>query len=71
MAVKFTEKAEHVLLFAGEEAKKRHHNFVGSEHILYALLHEPENIAVQALSRLDVDPSIIKQKTVCAGVLSH
>ncbi len=63
MAVKFTEKAEKVLLRAGEEAKKRHHVYVGSEHILHALLSQGDNIASQALSRLDIDPLLIKQKT--------
>ena len=62
MAVKFTEKAEQVLLAAGEEAKKRHHGYVGTEHILYSLLTNSENVAVQAIARLDVDPLLISKK---------
>ena len=62
MSVKFTEKAEQVLLAAGEEAKKRRHGYVGTEHILYALLSQGENIAVQAIMRLDVDPETVRLK---------
>ena len=51
MAVKFTEKAEKVLLTAGSEAKQRTHGYVGTEHLLYALLVEPGSVAVQAIVR--------------------
>ncbi|NMD36402.1 MAG: ATP-dependent Clp protease ATP-binding subunit, partial [Planctomycetes bacterium] len=66
MAVKFTEKAEQVLLAAGEEAKKRQHGYVGTEHILFSLLHQGENVAVQAVSRLDVDPRLLSGKAEAA-----
>ncbi len=66
MAVKFTEKAEQVLLAAGEEAKKRQHGYVGTEHILFSLLRQGENIAVQAVSRLDVDPRLLSRKAESA-----
>jgi ATP-dependent Clp protease ATP-binding subunit ClpC len=51
MAVKFTEKAEKVLLTAGSEAKQRTHGYVGTEHLLFALLVEPGSVAVQAIVR--------------------
>jgi len=66
LAVKFTEKAEQVLLAAGEEAKKRQHGYVGTEHILFSLLHQGENVAVQAVSRLDVDPRLLSGKAEAA-----
>ncbi len=66
MAVKFTEKAEQVLLAAGEEAKKRQDGYVGTEHILFSLLHQGENVAVQAVSRLDVDPRLLSGKAEAA-----
>ncbi len=49
MAVKFTEKAEQVLLAAGEEAKQRTHDFVGTEHLLHGILLQSDSIAVQAI----------------------
>jgi ATP-dependent Clp protease ATP-binding subunit ClpC len=51
MAVKFTEKAEKVLLAAGSEARQRSHHSVGTEHLLHALLAQPDSVAVQALLR--------------------
>jgi ATP-dependent Clp protease ATP-binding subunit ClpC len=59
MAVKFTEKAEQVLLAAGAEARERSHDYVGTEHLLHALLLQAESIAVQALLRCEVSPEDI------------
>ena len=63
MAVKFTEKAEQVLLAAGNEAKRRTHNFVGTEHILYGILGQNESIAVRAICGLECDPAKIQKAT--------
>jgi ATP-dependent Clp protease ATP-binding subunit ClpC len=49
MAVKLTEKAEQVLLMAGQEAQRRSHDFVGTEHLLQGIFLQPDSIAVQAL----------------------
>jgi ATP-dependent Clp protease ATP-binding subunit ClpC len=49
MAVKFTERAEKVLLAAGAEAKRRSHDYVGTEHLLHGILAQRESIAVRAL----------------------
>ena len=53
MAVKFTEKAEKVLQIARSEARRLGHGYVGTEHILWALLHQPDSVAVQAILRCD------------------
>ena len=53
MAVKFTEKAEKVLQIAKNEAKRLGHGYIGTEHILWALLHQPDSVAVQAILRCD------------------
>ncbi len=55
MAVKFTERAEKVLLAAGEEAKGRGHDYVGTEHMLRAVLAQRDSIAIQALMRSSAD----------------
>jgi ATP-dependent Clp protease ATP-binding subunit ClpC len=49
MAVKFTEKAEQVLLAAGREAKQHSHDYVGTEHMLRGILLQSDSIAVQAI----------------------
>ena len=54
MAVKLTEKAERALTAAGAEAKRRSHEYVGTEHMLHGLLAQPESLAVQALAQGDV-----------------
>ena len=54
MAVKFTEKAEKILLAAGNAAKKRSHDYIGTEHVLHALLAQRDSIALQAIDRCDV-----------------
>ncbi len=56
MAVKFTEKAEKVLQLANGEAQRLQHGYVGTEHVLWALLHQPDSVAVQSILRLDVSP---------------
>ncbi|MFN0059036.1 MAG: ATP-dependent Clp protease ATP-binding subunit [Planctomycetota bacterium] len=56
MAVKLTEKAERVLQTANFEAKRLNHGYVGTEHILWALLEQRDSVAVQALVRCDVNP---------------
>ena len=52
MAVKFTEKAEKVLLAAGAEARQRVHTHVGTEHLLHALLSDADCVAIQAVLRV-------------------
>ena len=54
MAVKFSEKAEQVLLTAGDEAKTRSHDFVGTEHLLHGILLQSDSVAVQALANCNV-----------------
>jgi ATP-dependent Clp protease ATP-binding subunit ClpC len=56
VAVKFTEKAEKVLQLANGEAQRLQHGYVGTEHVLWALLHQPDSVAVQSILRLEVNP---------------
>ncbi len=64
MAVKFTEKAERILLVAGNEARRRSHEYVGTEHLLYAVLTHREGPAIQALLRTEVDPEELQRASV-------
>src|SRR5687767_9127452 len=61
MAVKFTEKAEQVLLAAGNEAKERTHEYVGTEHLLYGLMRQSDSIAVQAILNCDGSPDELER----------
>lgn len=51
---KFTDKARKVLVLAQEEARGLHQPYVGTEHVLLALLKEEDGLAAQALERLGV-----------------
>jgi hypothetical protein len=46
---RFTQRAAHVVQAATEVARGRHHNFVGTEHLLLGLYAEPESIATEVL----------------------
>ena len=57
---KFTDKARKVLVLAQEEARALHQPYVGTEHILLALMKEKEGLAAQTLDHLGVkyDPTL-------------
>ena len=54
MFEKFTDKARKVMSLAQEEARSLGQMYVGTEHLLLALIKEGESIAAQALGKLDV-----------------
>ncbi len=51
---KFTDKARKVLVIAQDEARNLHQPYVGTEHILLALIKEGDGLAAQTLERLNV-----------------
>ena len=51
---KFTDKARKVLVLAQEEARTLHQPYVGTEHVLLALMKEQDGLAAQALDKLSV-----------------
>jgi len=46
---KLTRAAKHVLELAGDEARQMRHNYIGTEHLLLALLREPSGGAANLL----------------------
>ena len=54
MFEKFTDKARRVMNIAQDEARNLGRMFVGTEHLLLALIKEKDGIASQALAKLDV-----------------
>ncbi len=60
-----TERLNRVLKLAIEEAEALSHNYVGTEHLLLGLLHEPEGTAARALANLK-----LKLEEVRAAVLN-
>ena len=54
MARKYTEKAWMVLEFAGEISQKMHHGYIGTEHILLALVAKKNTVAQSVLEANDI-----------------
>ena len=52
---RFTGAGKRVLTLAQEEAERGHHTYIGTEHILLALLHEHNTVAGEVLHQLSVD----------------
>jgi ATP-dependent Clp protease ATP-binding subunit ClpC len=50
-----TGKVKKVFELANEEAATLNHNYVGTEHLLLALLRQPDGVATQVLEHLNVD----------------
>src|SRR5579883_2658209 len=51
---RFNVHAQHVLVLAREEALSFNHQYIGTEHLLAALLREREGLAALALDKLGV-----------------
>jgi len=57
---KFTERVRKVLALANEEAHRYHHDGVGPEHVLLAIMSEGEGIGAKVLNRLQVQPGEVR-----------
>ena len=68
---KFTDRARKVMSLAQDEARGLGQMYVGTEHLLLALIKEGEGIAAQALAKLEVsyDEALatVKELTTGAG----
>lgn len=49
MFSRFTEKAIQAIMLAQEEAKRFHHGYVGTEHILLGIIGEGDNVVIKTL----------------------
>ena len=55
MGQRFTERAQRVILLAQEEGKRLHNDYVGTEHVLLALIALGQGVAAQVLTNLGAD----------------
>jgi ATP-dependent Clp protease ATP-binding subunit ClpA len=62
MFERFTTRARHVVVLSQEEARKFHHNYIGTEHILLGLLGEPDGLACHALAGLGMSLEDARQE---------
>jgi ATP-dependent Clp protease ATP-binding subunit ClpC len=59
---RFTERAQDAAARAYEILQRYGHNQVDTEHVLLALLEQPEGVTGQILGKMNVDPEVIKYK---------
>ncbi len=59
---KFTRKSQEAIGAAQALARDRHHSQVGSEHLLAALIGQPEGVVLGVLERVGVSPKSIGNK---------
>ena len=54
-SIHYTPRAKKVVELSMDEARKLHHNFVGTEHLLLGLIRESEGVAARVLTNLDLN----------------
>jgi ATP-dependent Clp protease ATP-binding subunit ClpC len=59
-----TGKVKKVFEFANEEATNLNHNYVGTEHLLLALLRQTDGVAAQVLENLNVNLKEIRKEVL-------
>lgn len=59
-----TGKVKKVFEFANEEAASLNHNYVGTEHLLLALLRQTDGVAVQVLENLNINLKDIRKEVL-------
>jgi len=62
MFERFTKTARHVVVLAQEEARGLSHNYIGTEHLLLALLREQQGPAARALGKLGFSAPEVRQE---------
>jgi ATP-dependent Clp protease ATP-binding subunit ClpC len=59
---RFTERAKKVLFMAREEARRLQHDYVGTEHILLAMIREGQGVAATVLVNLGLNLELVKRR---------
>ena len=57
----FTHRVRGALIKAREEAERRQHDYVGSEHLMLGLLGEEDALVMDVLENLGVNPMVLQQ----------
>ena len=62
MFERFTDQARQVVVLAQDEARSLDHNYIGTEHILLALVREDKGIAARALESLGISEAAARRQ---------
>lgn len=64
MFERFTDRARRVVVLAQDEARSLNHNYIGTEHLLLALITEGEGVAAKALESLDINKDAVRSAVI-------
>jgi len=62
MFEKFTEKGRKIIIYAKEEAERRQNDYLGTEHILLAILREEDGLPVLILKKMGISPDELRME---------
>ncbi len=62
MFQRFTDRARRVVVLAQEEARMLRHSYIGTEHILLALIDEGDGAGIKALESLGISLDAVRQQ---------
>jgi len=62
----FTPRLKNILILSAKEAKSMNYNFIGTEHLLLALLREGESVAARILRAVNVDVEEVRTRVIKA-----
>ncbi len=62
MFKKFTQRARKVILLAQEVAKNERNEYLGTEHILWAILKDGGGVAIAVIQRMGIDTKVFRNK---------
>ncbi len=62
MSHRFTERAQKVVSAAQSEARRLNHDYVGTEHLLLALVSLEDSVSARVLTNLDIDRKRVKNE---------
>jgi len=62
MMDKFTEKGRKVIIMAREEAEKHQNDYLGTEHIVLALIADADGVPVAVLKRMGLTPDQVRME---------
>lgn len=62
MFERFTERGRKVIIYAREEAEKRQNDYLGTEHLLLAILRDDDGLPVAILRKMGIAPEEIRNE---------
>ena len=62
--LQLSDQTKHVIELAVDEAKRIGHHYIGTEHLLLALVRGPESMAVSVLESLNVNREIVRRRVL-------